>query len=201
MHAALVAASELAVEAKDHDHAVTWRTAADEIKIAAKKHLYNPDRQIFYKNILSSGGKIIKDDTIDSSSTFGAYMFGLFDPDSDEINNSVDTLQRVFSKNYPVGIPRYENDVYRRSSEVAPSNRWFITSLWLAQYMLANNQISEAVEIINWVLESSLDTGVMGEQLDQSSGELVSPAPLVWSHAEYVSTMLDLINVSKGKQQ
>jgi len=37
----------------------------------------------------------------------------------------------------------------------------------------------------------------LGEQVDPMSGALVAPAPLTWSHAEYLSTLLDLAERTK----
>ena len=33
----------------------------------------------------------------------------------------------------------------------------------------------------------------MGEQIDPVDGTIISPAPLTWSHAEYVATLIDLL--------
>lgn len=192
--AALFAASELAVEADDKNNAVAWRLIASDIKSAGQKYLYNPDRQVFYKGLYYNKGKITYNETVDSSSVLGAYLFGLFDPDSPEIKNSLQIFQQVFGVDQgAIGVPRYENDVYRRTSPEVLGNKWPVTSLWLAQYYLDNNQEEEALKILDWVKNHSLSTGVMPEQINPVNDSLVSPAPLTWSHAEYVSTILDMI--------
>ena len=38
-----------------------------------------------------------------------------------------------------------------------------------------------------------MSTGVMSEQIDPITNEIISPAPLTWTHAEYVATLLDMI--------
>jgi len=198
VHAALLAASEMADAAGDGDNAVKWRSVAGDIMSAAHKHLYNPERKAFYHGLLVKDGQIIKNDTIDCSGVFGAFMFGLFAADSDELTSSVETLKELFGINQgALGLPRYENDDYRRSNQSVTGNYWFICSMWLAQYYIEKNQNDKAKEILDWVKSHSLSTGMMAEQIDPVSEEIISPAPLTWTHAEYVSTLLDSITEPK----
>jgi len=193
-YAALLAASDLAHAANDPDNAVKWRSAADDIQAAAHKHLYNENKKMFYRGISASKDQIIKDDVIDMSSIYGAYAFGLFAPDSNEIKSSIATIEQMFGNNGEViGLPRFQDDDYRRSSPGITGNYWFITSLWLAQYYIDNDNTDKAFKIIDWVRDSAMNTGMMGEQFDPVKKELIAPAPLTWSHAEYVATLLDMI--------
>lgn len=198
VHAALLTASELAEKIDDSDNAVKWRSASEDIAVAARKHLYNTDRNVFYKGVNVKDGEIIKTATIDVSSVFGSFLFGLFPLDSHELTSSVDTVKEVFGvNNGAIGLPRYENDDYRRTNSTVTGNWWFITSLWLAQYYIEAGNLDDAYNIINWVQRSSLATGMMSEQIDPVSQEIISPAPLTWTHAEFVSTLLDTITEQK----
>lgn len=190
-YAALRAAARLATIASDDDSAVKWNAVADDIQENAGQYLFNKERGAFYKGILSQDGHIEYNDVIDTSSIFGAFIFNLFDADSEEIKSSVEVLHTVFgvSPDSPA-LPRYENDNYRRNGSA--SNWWFITSLWLAQYQADIGNTEQSLTILNWVKDHSLHTGMLGEQIDPSNGATISPAPLTWSHAEYLSTLLDL---------
>lgn len=196
--AALNAASDLATAANDQNNAVKWRIAASEIQTAAHKYLYNEKRKMFYRGLLIKNGQIVNDETIDCSSVFGAYTFGLFAAKSPEITSSIDTIKQLFGVNDgALGLPRYENDEYRRISPGITGNYWFISSFWLAQYYIDNGESDKALEILDWAKSHSLSTGIMAEQLDPVTNKIVSPAPLTWTHAEYVSTLLNLINMTK----
>lgn len=193
-YGALLAASELAVVAGDADHAVKWRSAADDIKAAAAKHLFNEERKVFYKGLTVIGDKIVKDPTLDVSSVFGSYLFGLFDVKSPELTAAVATTIDTFDVlDDEPGLPRYENDDYRRSDPSVTGNWWYITSLWRAQYMLEDRDFIGSRKVLDWVVSHATPSGMFGEQIDPITDELVSPAPLTWSHAEYVSTLLDTI--------
>ena len=54
-------------------------------------------------------------------------------------------------------------------------------------------QNEKAEPIIDWVVSHALKTGMLSEQINPGTLEIISPAPLTWSHAELVSTLLDRI--------
>ena len=194
VYAALLAAAELAETAHDPDSAVKWRACADDIKAAARKYLYNSDRKAFYKGIIVRDGQIDHNDTIDMSAVFGAFMFGLFPIDSDEMTSTIMTLTETFGlSDTTIGLPRYENDYYRRVDESVTGNWWIITSLWMAQYYTEINHRDKAEAVVDWVLRQANSTGIMSEQLSPLDNSFISVAPLTWSHAEYVASLLDLI--------
>ena len=192
VYAGLAAAAELAEIANDSDSAVKWRAASDDIQTAAQKHLYNKERKAFYKGILADKGHISFNDTIDLSSFYGAFMYGLFPIHSEESQSTYQTIKNVFDvSNESPGVGRYEHDNYMRRDDATPANYWFITSLWLAQYACETKDLVTANNVLDWV-DSQLDqTGMMAEQIHPPTGDFLSVSPLTWSHAEYISTVLD----------
>ncbi len=198
VHAALLAASDLAIVAGDTDNAVKWRSVADDIAEAAHKHLYNEERKAFYKGLIVKDGQIIKNGEIDNSAIFGSFIFGLFPDDSNELRSSIATIKDLFGvNNGALGLPRYENDNYRRTDGSITGNWWFIASLWLSQYYIEQGNDNDAMAILDWVKNNALDTGMMSEQINPVTLENISPAPLTWTQAEYVSTLLDTITEKK----
>ncbi|MDN5275783.1 MAG: putative Glycoside hydrolase 15-related protein [Candidatus Saccharibacteria bacterium] len=192
VYAALLAASDLAAAVEDHDNAVKWRSVAEDIHAAAHRHLFNTERGFFRRGIMVKDGQIEYDDVIDTSAFYGAYMFGLFDMTSPEVTRSVETLKSRFAlSDDNHGLPRYEDDDYRRESDAVTGNWWFITSLWLAQYEIESGDPKKAIEIIDWILGFALKTGMLAEQIDPLTRQTIAPAPLTWSHAELLSTLLD----------
>lgn len=190
----LLAASELATVTGDEESAVKWRSAADDIQQAAYKYLFNEERQVFYRGLSVTNGQVSYDATIDTAAVFSSFMFGLFAADSRELRLSIETTQSTFgaTKERP-GLPRYENDEYRRSDARINGNWWYITTLWKAQYDIDQGDSDNAKVIIDWVNAHMLSTGMMGEQINPLTEEVIAPAPLTWSHAEYVATLIDLL--------
>ena len=197
-YAALIAASELAIVAGEEANAVKWRTAAEDIQTAAHKHLFNKERQVFYRGINVVKGEIQYDAVLDVSSTYSAFLFGLFDANSPEIQASIATIQTKFNTTPDnPGLPRSEDDDYRRTKQGIAGNYWYITTLWHAQYLIEKDNNKDALKILNWIKSHAMPTGMLSEQIDPVDGAFISPAPLTWSHAEYVSTLIDF--VGKGK--
>ncbi len=194
--AALQAAAELAEIMEDADSAVKWRAASDDIYNNAHKYLYNPTRGHFYKGIRRNENSLETDETIDLSSFFGAYMFGLFPLGSEEITRSFDTIKSTFLPNGTYGIPRYENDNYHRLDTSGLGNYWYIASLWVSQYAREVGEIELADSILQCIHDSSDGSLMLAEQLNPANLEPLSVSPLVWSHAEYMATQLDRIESS-----
>lgn len=193
-YAALQAAADLADVMNDKDSAVAWRTAADDIQASAHKYLYNADRKSFYKGLRVIDGQIEYDGTIDASSVFGAFMFGLFKIDSPELTEAVETfIREMQSEPGLMTFPRYEYDNYRRSDPNSKGNWWFITTLWMTQYYLETDKNDLASSMLSWVNDIVMRTGVMSEQINPADHSMIAPAPLAWSHAEYIATLLDTI--------
>jgi GH15 family glucan-1,4-alpha-glucosidase len=192
--AALHAAADLADAKGDKTSAVTWRTAADDIQAAAQKYLYNADRKSFYKGLNVIDGKVEYDQIIDASSIYGAFMFGLFKVGSLELANAVETFTRDLQSSPGIAAyPRYEHDNYRRADPNSMGNWWFITTLWMAQYYIETKQDELARSIIVWVNGLMMETGMLSEQISPIDHSIIAPAPLTWSHAEYIATLLDTI--------
>lgn len=195
VYAALLAAADLADTVGDKDDAVKWRAAAADIYESAHKYLYNAKRKCFHKGLIVKNGLIEYDEVIDASSIYGAFMFGLFPLESQELKDSVETFKKVLStpNSGIVAFPRYENDTYHRVDPNSQGNWWFITTLWIAQYSLEAGDPELARSVLAWVNGISLQSSIMSEQISPIDHSLISPSPLTWSHAEYLSTLLDTI--------
>lgn len=194
VYRALLSAADIADISSDSESAVRWRTAAEDIQERAKQHVYDPARRAFIKGLRSNGGAVSYDTTIDSAAMYGVFMYGLFDIDSEEVQSAMKTgADTLMAENHAVkGFARYENDEYLRTHSEITGNPWYITGLWRAQYLIETSQTEEALEVLRWCRQSMLSTGVLSEQVDTYSGGQLSVAPLTWSQAEYVSTLLDL---------
>lgn len=201
MYAALQAVAKLAEVMGRQQDAVQWQTVADDIHVAAQTLLFNPDKKYFYKGFIrqqkSDGTQpsLMYEDTIDTSSFYGAFMFGLFDLHGSEVQQSFETLKQTFhfSDENATPIPRFEHDEYNNMDlEHNIGNPWFVSTLWMAQYYMETKRVVQAERIIQWVHEHMLPSGVLSEQLLPGSNQFVSVAPLAWSQAEFINTIIDL---------
>ena len=95
------------------------------------------------------------------------------------------------------GYVRYERDYYFHANDTQYPNPWFVTTLWIAQYHIKKaktlRELAPALEILLWTRKYAFPTYVLSEQIHPLTGAPLSTAPLVWSHAEYVITVLDYL--------
>lgn len=203
VYAALISAATLADASGDSESAVRWRSSADDIQTNAHKHLYNREREVFYGGLKVANKSIQKDERVDSSAVYGSFMFGLYPIDTPEVQSSVRVMLDALKMPQQdiLGLARYENDQYYRVSQDITGNPWFITGLWLAQYYIETNQKEKALHQIRWSRDHMMSTGVLPEQLNPYDHSFISVAPLTWSQAEYVSTLLDLISTVEPIQE
>lgn len=203
-YAALIEAAELAGQLGEDESAVRWRNAAETIQSAAQKTLYDDDARTLIKGSRPlDDGSIHRDTTVDISSAHGAYMFGLYGVESDEVRSSFETVAQSLKTNdsHPA-LARFVNDEYDRSDPTRVGNPWYVTTLWYAQYLLESGKDSEALSTIAWVRDQMATSGILSEQFDPDTLSPISVAPLAWSHAEYMSALLDLADnsaIAKGE--
>ncbi len=74
-----------------------------------------------------------------------------------------------------------------------PGNPWFICTLWLAEWYIASartmDDLERPLQLLNWVADHALTSGVLAEQLHPETGAPLSVSPLTWSHAAFVQTI------------
>lgn len=190
-YAALVEASGLARSFGRPDEAKRWLKAAKTMKQQAGQ-LYNPAKRYFHRGFSDHDTTRKFDDTVDIASLYGAFMFGLFDLESDEIHNSLETAKKLLQDpNLPGAYIRFEGDTYYQKG--GRSNVWTVVSLWMAQILLEGDKKQQAERTLDWIAELIRTAPMLPEQLDPISGASTFISPLVWSHAELLNTLLDYL--------
>jgi GH15 family glucan-1,4-alpha-glucosidase len=95
-------------------------------------------------------------------------------------------------------VARYENDHYQQQSDQVPGNPWFICTLWLAEWLIAKacteDDVAEALPLLEWVAQRALPSGVLAEQVHPFTGAPLSVSPLTWSHATFVATVVEYLD-------
>lgn len=187
--AALKKAADMAEALEEETDAHIWRKKARVIHSNIDQ-LFNPQKQYYRKSLyLTEDGNLEFDDTLDSSS---AYAFLAFtDELSEEAKVTYNAIERKLANTSPSGgVPRYEHDKYFLDKKKYLGNPWIICTLWLAQYYMKIGKQEEADAIIEWVADHKSESGMLAEQVDPENGKGVGVSPLVWSHADFVQTLL-----------
>lgn len=196
--AGLNAAANFCYMLGDNDLATDFRNAANAIKAACVEHMYDQERGTFVRMVnVDEHGNVSKDYTMDSSIA-GLFKFGMFDANDSLMASTMKVMRDKLTIPTDIGgIARYEDDYYQRVSHDVTGNPWYICTLWMAQYCIATAQskdeLKPALNIMEWVCKHSLPSSVLAEQINPFTGAPLSVSPLTWSHAEYVTTMLQYL--------
>lgn len=195
----LQAAASFAGLLGKREQALAYTGASKRLKEAILKYLYNPDRKMFYRLIFIEDDGMRFDGTLDMSSIYAIYNFGVLPADDERVVHAIETVEReLLIQDGVGGMPRYEGDRYLSIGNSARSNPWIITTLWLAQYHLKRAKTEKDMEPVKkwlrYVVDHAGPSGVLSEQLDPMTGVPVGATPLVWSHAEYVITITRYLN-------
>ncbi len=203
----LMGASHFAAAFGETSLAEDYAQGALKMREAMDKHLYLPNEKRFARMInFKKDGAVEIDASIDAS-LFGTFAFGAYKADDQKVES---TMEQIFDKlGVNGGVARYENDPYYRADDQAPSNPWFITTLWKAQYYIAiaktKAELDKSLGILEWVADRALPSGVLAEQINSQTQEPVSVSPLTWSHGAFIWAVQEYLNklaqIEKGSKK
>ena len=196
VYGALIAAAELAKILGKDTHEDQYRKSAEEVKAAILSELWDEKSGMFLNMVQAQEGT--KDATIDMSSVYGIFSFGVLPMDDPKLARAFESTIRTLSHGIHCGgIARFQDDDYYRIDTVSTGNPWVITTLWYAEYLIARAQtpadLKRVRDIFTWTVSHAANSGALSEQLHPQTGEQVGATPLTWSHAAYVSAVVQYI--------
>jgi GH15 family glucan-1,4-alpha-glucosidase len=196
VYGALISAERFSALLGKRENAGKYRASSERIQRAIMNHLYNPHTNTFVKLVRhEQNGTLSVDATLDMSSMFGIMLFEVLPVSDVRMKRAFETMREaLLVPGHIGGYMRYEGDnYYRTGSDVSP-NPWCITTAWVAQYVIrtarTKKELEGALPVLTWMAEQAGESAILPEQLNPLTGAHLSTAPLVWSHAEYVNTLL-----------
>ncbi len=201
--AGLRAAANFADLFGEDGRAVTYRAAANEIVVGMREYLFSPQLGRFLRSLqVGSDHSPIPDPAVDAS-LFGVFYFGCFNIDDEMVAGTMMAVEEsLVNKTEFGGVARFENDAYMKVSQSIAGNSWFICTLWLAEYFIAKartaDDLSRALDILQWTVDRALPSGVLAEQVDSLTGEGLSVSPLTWSHSTYIAAVHSYLEKRKS---
>lgn len=202
VYAGLKAAERFANFFGDSEKMKLYANAAVEVKAAINKHLYSNEQKRFSRGLVPGKDGIFELDITVDASLYALFYFGVFDAKDERVVNTMNAVrERLWVKTDVGGIARYEGDGYYKVSDntsEVPGNPWFISTLWLAQWHIAKAESlkalkEEAIPILEWVASRAMPSGVLAEQVHPFTNQSLSVSPLTWSHATFVSAVLEYL--------
>ena len=199
VYGGLMAAAHFTEAFGETDLAQEYREGASRMRQAMDKYLYLEKEERFARMInFRKDGSLDIDATVDAS-LYGIFAFGAYAPDDVRVTNTMEQVyDTLWCRTEVGGLARYENDQYYRVNNDGPGNPWFVTTLWLAQYYIASaktqDELQKALEIMHWVEQHALLSGVLAEQVNPNTNEPLSVSPLTWSHGTYIAVVREYLN-------
>jgi GH15 family glucan-1,4-alpha-glucosidase len=194
VYGALVAASNFAKTLGKEDDAQEFFREANHFRKAIITHLWNEEKSSFL-SLVENNGVLEREDRLDASNFYGLFRFGILSPDDPRMIKCFDVIStKLAVAGDSTFIARYEEDNYNRVSKDITGNPWFITSLWFIQYRISKAMtLGEIAEVYSALEKLSLKIkySMMPEQINFYTSEYISATPLVWSHAEFVRTVIE----------
>ena len=79
-----------------------------------------------------------------------------------------------------------------RLTQIFPVTPGLSAPLWLADHLTnvakSEKDLKEPLQILQWVADHALPSGVLAEQVHPVTGSPLSVSPLTWSHATFVAS-------------
>ncbi|MCL4344702.1 MAG: glycoside hydrolase family 15 protein [Nitrososphaerota archaeon] len=189
-YAALKAASEFAKTFRENDLSEKYSLAADRMASAFEGRFYSQERGYYARAIINGS----PDFTVDSQN-MALFIFGMKDPADPKLRSNMDAIMQKLWVKGVGGLARYEGDMYQRVKDdnQIPGNPWIITTLWASRYFAMTGNHDRSLSLLKWVIDHSQHSGVLPEQVNPYDGSPLSVSPLIWSHAEYIITVIELL--------
>ncbi|SFL64849.1 Glucoamylase (glucan-1,4-alpha-glucosidase), GH15 family [Paenibacillus sp. 1_12] len=197
VYGGLIAAANFCSLFGDEERSSRYRHTAERIKSGMLKHLWDEEEQRFVRGMHLENDQWVKDLTYESS-VYGIFEFGVLPADDERVvKTMLSNKEKLTIKTDIGGVARYYHDYYfQRSSDIekVPGNPWIICTLWIAEWEIECAKTLAELEAprrtLEWVVKHAIESGILPEQLDPFDGSPVSVAPLTWSHATYVLTVV-----------
>ncbi len=196
--AGLWAAGKFAEEFGDEEKAEEFYKTGDAMKESLLEYLWDEEEERFLRRI-----RCLKDhdeeDAIPEASTFAVFEFDVLPADDERVVRNMEGLKEDLWLDTEVGgMARYTEDSYHSVSRDVPGNPWFITTIWYGKWLIQRadslDDLEEAKEVIDWVVDNATESNMLPEQLHPYTGEPLSVSPLTWSHSSFVDIVNDYID-------
>ncbi len=154
-------------------------------KLSKKIDFYKKEMDKYIKaNMYNENTKTLKrntNDEVTDISVLGTVVpFKMYKPNEKKIINTIEKINMRL-RTYTGGYLRFEGDHYRGGN-----SPWAISTLWMAMYYEEVGENKKAKECIDFIVNSSNQHGLLGEQIDNSTMQPNWVIGLAWSHAMFI---------------
>jgi GH15 family glucan-1,4-alpha-glucosidase len=152
-----------------------WRTERDAVRAWTDEHCWSPTKQSY---TFHAGT-----DKLDAAVLLAART-GFLDGDDPRLASTVDAIRAELGAGGPL--------LYRYTGMAEEEGAFVACSSWLIEALVAIGRREEAAGLLDELVRHSTDTGLLTEQVDPASGELLGNLPQGLSHLSLIGAATSL---------
>ena len=180
---ALQVACELVDKGQIPDtHVERWRGAAAEVHAWADEHCWSESKRSY---TFHAGT-----DDLDASVLLAART-GFLAGDDPRLWSTIDAIRRELTADGPW--------MYRYTGASKEEHAFICCTFWCVEALAHAGRVEEAGELLEGALAGTNDLGLLSEEIDPSSGELLGNFPLGLSHLAVVGAITAYTRAARGQ--
>lgn len=150
---------------------IEYQNKKTQIKKYILKNMYDENKKTFIRNA--------KDRKLDISILGAITPYKVFMTKEKEVINTIENID-LSLRTYTGGYKRFEEDTYMNG------NPWTIATLWMAWYKIEKGETNKARELLNYIVKTSAENGLIAEQIDNQTLKPIWVLGLGWAHAMFI---------------
>ena len=162
-------------------HAPRWRYEAQQIRNWVNAHCWSSSKRAytFYAGT----------DELDASVLLAART-GFAEPDDPRLADTIDAVLRDLTEG-PL--------LYRYGAMRGKEGCFVACSFWLMQALTHVGRLAEAARLMDQLVEVSNDVGLLSEEIDSGSGDLLGNFPQALSHLSLITAAVDYTRHTRSR--
>jgi len=156
-----------------------WRSTRDEIRAFIDERCWSPPRGAYTRHSDSQ--------ELDASVLLGARM-SYFDLPDERLDGTIDAVRRELGRG-PL--------VYRYSGMQEEEGAFVVCSFWLVEALALNGRLDEAAQVMDELCALTNDVGLLSEEIDPDSHELLGNFPQALSHLGVINAACTFRDLSR----
>jgi GH15 family glucan-1,4-alpha-glucosidase len=151
-----------------------WRSTRDEIRSYIEESCWSAARDAYARRANS--------EELDASVLIAARM-GYLDLPDERLNGTIDAIRRELGRG-PL--------VYRYSGMEEKEGAFIVCSFWLVEALARNGRLDEAAQLMDELCALTNDVGLLSEEIDPDTQELLGNFPQALSHLGLINAACTL---------
>jgi GH15 family glucan-1,4-alpha-glucosidase len=177
----------------NRDQVTRWRKERDEIRRAILKQGWSERAGVFTQTLRSAQGRLFGGEALDAS-TLVLPIVGFLPADDARVRATVDAVADRLTDSRGL-VYRYKMDDGLEGEE----GSFLLCTFWLAHALALAGAVDRAREVFGRAAAFANDLGLLAEEVDGATGELLGNFPQAFSHVGLVNAAWAIAQAGTGR--